>query len=338
MRMLLPVLAACGATTPPLAVESSDAPAGHVADGTSVRVTIDGERIASVVASDTVDGAWLWPPVVDSHVHLAYLPAADELARNGVAAAVDLAAPARSTLARPDGLHVLSSGPMLTSIAGYPLSSWGADGYGTGCDAAACVTTAVADLAARGSRVLKIALDDDGLSPALVPLAVAEAHRAGLVVAIHALSDEAARIGADAGVDVLAHTPIERLADDTVAAWRGRAVISTLSAFGGSASTIENLTRLRAAGVVVLYGTDLGNTRVAGPSAEEIELMRRAGLDDADIVAAMTTTPIAFWGLALGELVAGAEATFLQLDADPRRDARSLLSPRAVWLRGRRLR
>ena len=47
------------------------------------------------------------------------------------------------------------------------------------------------------------------------------------------------------------------------------AVVSTLAAFGGSPAAVDNLRRLHAAGATVLYGTDLGNTRDAGPSAEE---------------------------------------------------------------------
>ena len=54
-------------------------------------------------------------------------------------------------------------------------------------------------------------------------------------------------------------------------------MISTLAAFGGSDAAIENLRQLRAAGVTVLYGTDLGNQRDAGPSADELALLRRAG-------------------------------------------------------------
>jgi imidazolonepropionase-like amidohydrolase len=153
---------------------------------------------------------------------------------------------------------------------------------------------------------------------------------------VHALSNASALAAAQAGVDVLAHTPVEPLDDATVAAWRGRAVISTLAAFGGSADAVHNLARLRAAGVTVLYGTDLGNTRDPGPSADEVKLLRAAGLDDAAITEAMTTAPLAFWGLSVGP-AAGREATFVVLDGDPRRDASVLLHPRAVYVRGKRL-
>jgi imidazolonepropionase-like amidohydrolase len=219
---------------------------------------------------------------------------------------------------------------MLTHGGGYPLDAWGSAGFGAGCDDAACVRATIDRLAAHGARVIKLALDDDGLAPALVPAAVAVAHAHGLKVAVHALTDASAAVAAAGGADLLAHTPVEHLSDATIAAWRGRAVISTLAAFGGSDTAVDNLARLRAAGVTVLYGTDLGNLRDDGPSAEEVALLRKAGLDDAAITAAMTTTPIAYWGLDLA-------GSYLVLDGDPRRDAGVLLHPREVWQRGRHL-
>ncbi len=285
------------------------------------------------------DGGVHWPPIVDSHVHLTFDPAGDALAAHGVLAAVDLASPERAVTrgADPEPLVVLRAGPMLTHPGGYPLDAWGSAGYGIGCADEACVRAAIDRLAGDGARVIKLALDDDGLAPALVPVAVAAAHAHHLRVAAHALTDAAAALAGRAGVDILAHTPVEPLAPATIALWRGRAVISTLAAFGGSATTVANLRALRAAGATVLYGTDLGNTRVAGPNPDEVALLRRAGLDDAAIPDAMTTAPATYWQLPFA-LAAGSEATFVVLDGDPRRDATVLLAPRAAWLRGRRVR
>jgi imidazolonepropionase-like amidohydrolase len=200
------------------------------------------------------------------------------------------------------------------------------------------VTAAIERLAAQGAAVVKLALDEAGLDPALIPAAVAAAHARRLRVAVHALSDRSARLAAEAGADLLAHTPLEPLRPETIAAWRGRAVISTLAAFGGGPAAVANLRALRAAGATVLYGTDLGNLRDAGPSAAELSLLRAAGLDDAAIADAMTAAPARYWGLPFGALAAGAEASLLVLDRDPRTDAIALLAPRAVWLRGRRAR
>lgn len=186
---------------------------------------------------------------------------------------------------------------MLTSPGGYPLDSWGEAGYGIGCADEAAVKAAVERLAKRGAQVIKIAGDWGGLDFSLFETAVVAAHEHQLKVVVHALGDRSALLAAEAGVDVLAHTPVEPLADETVEAWRGRAVISTLSAFGGEPSAVRNLRRLRAAGVTVLYGTDLGNTRDVGISEEEVRLLREVGLDDEEISQAMTTAPAKVWGL-----------------------------------------
>jgi hypothetical protein len=346
VRLLASVLAlaavACssraGAPAEPPVAGSGDALSGVLPGGQAVRVELAGERIAALApaaGAAPAAGVHLWPPIVDSHVHLTYWPVADRVAASGIAAAVDLAAPeVRSSAA----LRVIASGPMLTRPGGYPLESWGSDGYGIGCADAAAVTAAVDQLAAQKAGVIKLALDEAGLDPALIPAAVAAAHARGLRVAVHAMSDRSARLAADAGADLLAHTPAEPLAPGTIAAWRGRAVISTLAAFGGGPAAVANLRALRAAGATVLYGTDLGNLRDAGPSAAELALLRAAGLDDAAITDAMTTAPARYWKLPFGALAAGDEASLLVLDRDPRIDATALLSPRAVWLRGRRVR
>ena len=276
----------------------------------------------SASAQPTTGGAPMrWPPIVDSHVHLALDPVAGELAAHGVEVAVDLAAP-ESALGGKLPIEVLRAGPMLTHPGGYPLDAWGRAGYGIGCADAACMTATVDRLSREGARVIKLAGDADGLAEALMPVAVAAAHAHHLKVAIHALSDAGALAGGRAGCDVLAHTPVEPLGPATIAAWRGRAVISTLAAFGGSGDAVANLRALRAAGLTVLYGTDLGNTREAGPNRDEISLLRKAGLDDAAITAAMTTAPLAFWGVT--------PAVELELAGDPRRDVSVLLAPRGI--------
>ena len=339
MRVIFALaIAACSHAPSPSPSPSPSTIVATLPDGRAATIAIDGRgHVASITNAPAASATrWLSPPVIDSHVHLSYWPVAARLAAAGVEGAVDLAAPEGSLAdVAHQPIRLLAAGPMLTRDGGYPLDSWGEGGYGTGCHDARCVTATVERLAAAGARVIKIAGDDDGLDPALYPAAVVAAHARHLKVAIHALSDASARAAGLAGVDVLAHTPLQPLADATVSAWRGpsHAVISTLSAFGGSASALANLAKLRAAGCTVLYGTDLGNARDAGPSGDEIALLERAGLDPAAITAAMTTTPAAFWGFDFA-IAPGAEATFLVLDRDPRTDPRAFLQPAAVYVRG----
>ena len=310
-----------------------------------------GDRVVTIIFRDKVIVAidpaapptgtvpWLSPPAIDAHVHLALFPVGDELQRHGVVAAVDLASPIEELTTPTPGSGVatmIRSGPMLTRSGGYPLDAWGPDGYGIGCDDAACIDRTVDELIARGAGVIKIAIGEDGLDTALVPVAVAAAHRHHVLAVAHALTDEDARVAGAAGVDVLAHTPLTPLRDATIAMWRGRAVISTLAAFGGSPTAIENLRKLRAAGVNVIYGTDLGNLRADGVSLDEIDLLHRAGLDDAAIDRAVTVSAAMLWPRLGGALVVGAPATFLELAADPTRDARTLAAPTAVWIAGQR--
>lgn len=333
-RVFLILLAACSGELRRAQVQPEDpsSPVGQL-DGRTVRIGIDGAAIKTIDTTGAESQDVLWPPIVDSHVHVTYWPVADKLAATGIATVVDLAAP-ESALSAELPIRVIAAGPMLTRPDGYPLESWGSDGYGVACADAACVTATIDRQAAKGARVVKIAMGDNGLDPALVAPAIAHAHAKQLKVAVHALDDASAMLAATAGADLLAHTPAEPLQEATVTAWKGRAVISTLAAFGAPGA-VDNLRRLRAAGCTVLYGTDLGNLRDAGPSAEEIGLLRKAGLDDAAIVAAMTTAPATYWKLpAIG---ANQEASFLLLDGDPRKDARRLLAPRAIWLRGRRV-
>ncbi|MCH9682661.1 MAG: amidohydrolase family protein, partial [Deltaproteobacteria bacterium] len=246
--------------------------------------------------------------------------------------------PVETLASPPSDLTVVAAGPMLTAPGGYPTRGWGRDGYGLPRTGVAALREAVDALHEQGARVIKVAMHGEpGLSRAELRAIAMRAHERGLKVVVHALGDAEARLAAEAGADVLAHTPLEPLQSSTVALWSTRAVISTLAAFGGSAVALDNLRRLREAGATVLYGTDLGNpgVRVRGISADEIELLGRAGLDGAAVVESATAAPAAVWGLSsLGAVAPGRAASMLVLDDDPRLDPSTLARPRAVYIDG----
>lgn len=288
--------------------------------------------------TETVDlsGRWLAPAFIDSHVHLAYLPEAEALLRGGVVGAVDLAAPVEQIRSDQGAMRVRWSGPMVTAVDGYPTQSWGRNGYGLEVSGAEAAAAAVEDLVEAGATVIKLpAHTSPGLSAEELSAAVEAAHARGLLVASHAMDEgEVSRVRA-AGVDVLAHTPTGALDPGTAAAWEGKAVVSTLAAFGGSSTTVANLAALREAGATVLYGTDFGNTRDASIQRTELQLLQAAGLDGAAILAAGTSAPAALWGLdELGELSPGRSASLLVLAADPHEDPLTLADPVQVWIDG----
>ncbi|MDP2308941.1 MAG: amidohydrolase family protein [Pseudomonadota bacterium] len=325
--------------------------AGGTVDGVGrADVEVDQGRIVSVgpapeggfgpdVAIVDVTGAWLTPAVIDSHVHLAYLPEGDEMARGGIAAVVDLAAPTAWLSADHAPLRVVASGPMITAVGGYPTEGWGRNGYGLEVTSAAEGADAVDTLYGLGARVIKLPVTSGPQLAADVAAAVVtRAHALGIPVVSHALDDADAALAAAAGIDALAHTPVSPLSAPTLAAWSGRAVISTLGAFGGSDAAVANLAALEAAGATILYGTDFGNSRTAGVNAGELALLVEAGLTPAEVIAATTSTPAAFWGLDdLGAIAPGKAASLLVLPGDPRVDPTVLASATAVYLDGVRM-
>ncbi len=297
-------------------------------------------ELAAAAGEEVVDlaGRWVAPAFIDSHVHLVYAPAAEAFAAQGVAGAVDLAAPLAIFDTPMDPLRVLAAGPMITAVFGYPTQSWGANGYGLECADAAAAVEAVDMLADLGAAVIKLPitsgaqLDDEALAAA-----AARAHELGLPVVSHALTDDQARRAALAGVDVLAHTPTETLSAATIAMWSDRTVISTLRAFGGSAEAVGNLQALRAAGATILYGTDFGNTSTPGIDGAELTMLQQAGLTPQEILAAGTSAPAARWeefNKRLGAIAVGRDASFLVLVADPLVDPMTLASSHAVYIRG----
>ncbi len=278
------------------------------------------------------------PAFVDSHVHLSYFPVAEALAQAGVLAAVDLAAPLDSLDVPVTFLEILSAGPMITSLKGYPTQSWGRDGYGLEVEDPPAARQAVDRLLRRGARVIKVPLDgENSLRDDEVAAVVTAAHEAGVKVAVHALSDQAAARAGTLGCDILAHTPTEELSDETIAAWSGRAVVSTLGAFGRGEMAISNLRRLHGAGARVLYGTDLGNSRRVGIDVAELLLLEQAGLTRSEVLESGTSGPANYWKLQKGQLKVGGEASFLLVNANPNLDLEALREPAHVFLAGRLL-
>lgn len=318
---------------------------GGASDGLVVDViAVDGVITAigaGLADADAWDGAgrFLAPAFIDSHVHLAYLPQGAELAAGGVAAAIDLAAPLEFLAADHSPLRVLASGPMITAVGGYPTRSWGSEGYGIECADAADAAAGVNELRERGAGLIKLPITAAPvLDDAALRSAVDAAAALGMPVVSHALADDEAALARSVGVDALAHTPTASLSDATLAAWSDGAVISTLGAFGGSATTVANLRALRAAGATVLYGTDFGNTRTAGIDPTELSLLAEAGMSPTEIMAAGTSAPAAWWGLdgpgGLGEVAVGRAASFLLLERDPRETVDAWTAPAAVFVDG----
>ncbi len=356
--MWLPLFLACTAAHPPAPTDSA-APADTAA---APEFLISGAQIVGlgdadilvrdgviVSVGDTPDvttptivpaeGRWIVPAFIDSHVHIVYRPVPHAMAAGGIAAAVDLAAPTSIFSTDTGPLRVTAAGPMVTAMGGYPTLSWGSGGYGLECAGADQAAQAVTDLHGMGAGVIKLPVTGGNqLNFAALLAAANRAHELDLKVASHATSDATAMVAATAGVDVLAHTPTSPMSDTTLDAFADRAVITTLVAFGNGSVTRANLIALRDRGAVVLYGTDQGNTNPQGILAGEIAAMAQAGMTPAEILAAGTSAPAAYWGLTdLGHVQPGYAASFLVLDEDPLLNPMAVTTPVDVYIDGVRL-
>jgi imidazolonepropionase-like amidohydrolase len=197
-----------------------------------------------------------------------------------------------------------------------------------------------------------------GMDPALVAPIVERAHAAGIRVAVHTDSAHDFDVAVRAGADIIAHLPGYRIAegmrpdeyrilDETVAeaARRGTTVITTTVVAGHDirrrprnaaalrALQIDNLSRLRAAGVPLAIGSD----HVLGSAVDELlyldslgvmpraELLRRATLD---------TPRLIFPERQIGAFAEGAEASLVAYDADPIETLETLRQPRILVQRG----
>jgi len=253
------------------------------------------------------------PPLVDHHVHL-MIVGIDALAESNLAGAVDLGSPLDVVTAgrRRDGFPRIDyAGNFITARGGYPVGRpWApadsvreldaerGDGRGALPRAAA---TAVREQHSFGASVIKVALNSDAgpvFDRATLAAVVAAARELGLPVVAHVEGDGMTELAVDAGVDVLAHTPFtERVGDDLIARAVGarQRWISTLFVAGYGSPTpereraLDNLRRFRAAGGLVLYGTDLGNgEQPLGINPAELGLLVEAGLEASELISTVT--------------------------------------------------
>lgn len=303
------------------------------------------------------DGFWIGPGVVDAHVHLAF-GSVDDCLWRGLVGVRDLGAPTESARGWRTGHRrpprgrpfVAVAGPILTAPRGYPsrTGQWGSGGFATFVEAPAQAKQVVHRVVAHGADVVKIALEPGGVGwpvpePAVVRAVVEAAHATGLSVVAHALRVDMVRRAVDGGVDELAHTPTERLPDDLVEhiAEARVAVVSTLQTFfsaGSGRAAAANAAALHRAGVVLRYGTDLGNDgTVMGVDPRELDRLADAGLGRLGALRAATELAAQSPGLRgrSGHLRVGEPAALVVLPGNPVAEPGFWRSPVAVLADGR---
>ena len=217
---------------------------------------------------------------------------------------------------------------MLTAPGGYPTTDgWAPPGTGLEVRSPEHAADAVRALADRGAAAIKVSLNSQaGPTPSDGELAaiVETAHRRELPVTAHVQGAGQSERALGAGIDEFAHTPwTERLSDAFLgSAVKTMRIVSTLDILSYGEVTPElrtacdNLVRFRAAGGVVVYGTDLGN----GPIPPGIHVREALLLHEAvrmsleDVLGAMIA----------GRLTEGVPADLVGFSRDPLEDLEAL--------------
>ncbi len=329
--------------------------ADQVFDGTRVledhAVTVWGDRIAAVAPADRLPGpgqfirfaGTLLPGFIDLHGHplLGQVPP-ETMLRHGITTIRDTGGPLVAPSGGDGRLRVLAAGPILTAPGGYPIPVFG-PGAGLEVPDAQTARAAVGQLVAGGAALIKIALEPGGSPGApwsghqpgssppwpipsleVVRAIVEEAHAHGRIAAAHLSGPEGAQLALDAGVDEWAHVPCDPISPELIAsaAAAGVRVVSTLDTLSHCTGVAGNASQLIAAGIRLLYGTDLAHPDVPwGIDAQELQLMLHAGqgaLTPQEVLSAATARAGEHLGLApLGRLVEGAPADLIGVRGDP---------------------
>jgi imidazolonepropionase-like amidohydrolase len=183
------------------------------------------------------------------------------------------------------------------------------------------------------------------------------AHSLGLKVMAHAHGARGIEGAAAAGIDTIDHGTFADDAALKVMKAKGTTLVPTLMALEGVRErlgkgiytpTVEvkarqavetagrQVTRAKAAGVTIAFGTDAGVFE-HGKNAGEFALMVKAGMTPQEALASATTIAAKTLGMEseIGKIAAGYSADMIAVDTNPLSDIRTLEKVQWVMVRGR---
>jgi len=315
-------------------------------------------------------GGTLLPGFIESHAHLNFkrVPA-DVVLRHGVTTVRDLGGPVHQMLEGKGRLRILTSGPILTSPGGYPISVMGDNNIAVAINSEKHARKIVRSLIEQGAAVIKIALEPGGekgapwsmsgghhhfsakhkhhqstrwplLSLATVKAIVSEAHLHGKKVTAHIGEKEGAKIALDAGVDEWSHIPCDKIPDELLrqVVQNGVAVVSTYDTLSKCLGVRNNLHKLSKMGANIIYGAEIAHVDIPwGIDAQEMVYLNRiAGISKLDVLASATSKAAINMGLPnIGTIKKGAVADLIAVDGDPLINFKTLEHPNFVMSGGK---
>ncbi|MGZ0077757.1 amidohydrolase family protein [Methylomonas sp. EFPC1] len=316
--------------------------------------------------------ATLLPGFIELHAHLSYqhVPT-DTVLRHGITTVRDVGGPLHQPYGGDGSLRLMTSGPIITAPAGYPIPNLGETDIAMPVADEQQARQAVRKLVAGGAVVIKVALEPGGeagapwsgghthahsqdprskahdkphswpmLAPAVLAAIVDEAHLVGRRVAAHLAEPKGAQLALDAGVDEWAHAPCDRLPDaqlQRAAAQQVRIVgtIDTLSKCPGLSSNVRRLAEL---GAEFLYGAEIAHPDIPwGIDGQELlYLQHLAGMAPLDVMRTATSKAGQYLNTPLlGSLLPGAPADLIAVKGDPTQKLKLLEYPDLVMSGGK---
>lgn len=276
-------------------------------------VLVKGNQIAQVGDASQLKGlcnrkiklgdATILPGFIETHAHITFqnIPG-DKVLQHGITTVRDTGGPLLKPMGGNGSLRILSAGPIIQAVDGYPLNIFGHHGtpahdkYGTIGVAVATIEEAektVTDLVAGGSTVIKISLEPGGevgapwmsnhghgeipqtpwplLSLDIIKAIVTKAHALNRKVAAHVGENTGVELALDGGVDEWSHIPCAEIRDDLL----HRAVeqdvtfvttVDTLSACTGIHANTHKLAHIMSHNTSTkskfIYGSEIGHDNV----------------------------------------------------------------------------
>ncbi|MCQ8116247.1 amidohydrolase family protein [Methylomonas rosea] len=316
--------------------------------------------------------ATLLPGFIELHAHLSYqhVPA-DSVLRHGITTVRDVGGPLHQPVGGDGSLRLMTSGPIITAPAGYPIPNLGETDIAMPVADAQQARQAVRKLVAGGAVLIKVALEPGGeagapwsgghthahsehphakthdkphswptLSPVVLAAIVDEAHQLGRRVAAHLAESKGAQLALDAGVDEWAHAPCDKLPDAQLqrAVAQQVRIVSTIDTLSKCPGVSSNVRRLAELGAEFLYGAEIAHPDIPwGIDAQELlYLQHLAGMTPLDVIRTATSKAGQYLNIPLlGTLLSGAPADLIAVKGDPIQKLKLLEYPDLVMSGGK---
>jgi hypothetical protein len=267
-------------------------------------------------------------------------------------------------------LRVLTSGPIITAINGYPIPGMGTENIAVAVSSEQQARETVRMLIDGGAVVIKVALEPGGeagapwmsghphgeqensvhkvshskktwplLSEAIVQAIVDEAHKHGRQVTAHIGEAKGAKIAIEAGIDEWAHMPCDSIPEALLkrAATQNVKIVTTLDTLSKCSGVAHNAGIWAALGGEFLYGTETAHSDIPwGIDAQELTaMMDMAKMQVIDVLRSATSKSGQHLNIPLlGTIQPGAPADLIAVKGDPSHALKTLEYPDFVMTGG----